>query len=65
MTTLGEFFEKHPNLAGWLALSVGMVVILLWAAKDVDLQPLQRLWLVIATIGLAGLCVWIVSWEEG
>ena len=51
-------------MAMWALLAVGMVVILLWASKDVDLLLRQRLALVAATIGLAGLCVWIIGWEE-
>jgi hypothetical protein len=41
------------------------VAILLWTSKDVELLPSQRAWLVVATILLAGACVWIISWEEG
>jgi hypothetical protein len=37
---------------------------LLWSAKDVGLLPTQLLALVIATILLAGLCVWIIGWED-
>jgi len=48
----------------WMVLAVGMVIILLWASKDVELLLRQRLALVVATIGLAGLCVWIIGWEE-
>lgn len=59
------FFSKHPRIGMWIVLAVGMVVILLWAARDVELLLRQRLALVVATIGLAGLCVWIIGWEEG
>jgi hypothetical protein len=41
-----------------------MVIILLWSAKDVGLLPTQLFALVIATILLAGLCVWIIGWED-
>ena len=47
----------------WLSLSLAMVIILLLAAKDVDLLPRQRGALVVSTIALAGLCVWIINWE--
>jgi hypothetical protein len=40
-----------------------MVIMLLFAAKDVPLLPSQLAALVIATIALAGLCVWIIHWE--
>jgi len=59
------FFSRHPRIAMWIVLALGMVIILLWASKDVELLVRQRLALVAATIGLAGLCVWIVGWEEG
>jgi hypothetical protein len=41
-----------------------MVVILVWSAKDVGLLPTQMIALVVATILLAGLCVWIIGWED-
>ena len=41
-----------------------MVIILLWSAKDVGLLPTQLAALVVATILLAGLCVWIIGWED-
>jgi len=55
--------REHPNLVMWLVLSVGMVIMVLYAGKDVGFQPAQTLALVLATIGLAGLCVWIINWE--
>ena len=64
MTRLVEFYNRHPKLVAWAVLAIGMVVMLLWSAKDVGLLPAQTLALVIATIGLAGLCVWIIGWED-
>ena len=63
MTAIREFFGKHPRLVSWFVLALGMVIMLLWAAKDVGLLPGQMVALVIATILLAGLCVWIIGWE--
>ncbi len=40
-----------------------MVIILLWAAKDVGLLLGQWAALVAVTVILAGLCVWIIGWE--
>lgn len=57
-------WERHPYLVSWAILAVGMVAILLVASRDVALELSQRFWLVVATIGLAGLCVWILSWED-
>jgi hypothetical protein len=56
--------ERHPQLVAWFVLAAGMVAILLWSARDVGLLAGQRLALVIATILLAGLCVWIIGWED-
>ncbi len=60
---LKEWVNRHPQLTAWAALAVGMVVILIWAAKDVGLEGGQWAALIIATILLAGLCVWIIGWE--
>jgi hypothetical protein len=64
MSALKQFVVQHPRLAAWLVLAVGMVVILVWSARDVGLLPGQWAALIIATIGLAGLCVWIIGWED-
>jgi hypothetical protein len=57
------FATARPRLAAWIALAVGMVIILIIAARDVGLLWNQWLFLILATIGLAGLCVWIIGWE--
>lgn len=59
-----SLYRAHPLLVTWGVLAAGMVAILLWAARDVDLLVHQRLFLVLATIGLAGLCAWIIGWED-
>ena len=63
MTAIRDFVGKHPRLISWIVLALGMVIMLLWAAKDVGLLPGQMVALVVATILLAGLCVWIIGWE--
>jgi hypothetical protein len=65
LAKLKAFAEKHPRLAAWVLLAIGMVIILIIAARDVGLLWNQWLFLILATIGLAGLCVWIISWESG
>jgi hypothetical protein len=65
MSSLKALVSQHPRLSAWVLLAVGMVLILLWASKDVGLLPNQLLALVVATIALAGLCVWIIGWEDG
>ncbi len=64
MTALKNFTGQHPRITAWVALAIGMVIILLWSAKDVGLLPTQLVALVVATILLAGLCVWIIGWED-
>jgi hypothetical protein len=63
MVAIREFVFRHPRLVSWLVLALGMVIMLLWAAKDVGLLASQMVALVVATILLAGLCVWIIGWE--
>ncbi len=64
MSAVKQFVNQHPRLAAWLVLAVGMVVILVWSARDVGLLPGQWVALIVATILLAGLCVWIIGWED-
>jgi len=65
MDRIKAFASARPRLAAWIALAVGMVIILIIAARDVGLLWSQWLFLILATIGLAGLCVWIIGWESG
>ena len=65
MDRIKAFASARPRLAAWIALAVGMVIILIIAARDVGLLWNQWLFLILATIGLAGLCVWIIGWESG
>ena len=59
-----EWVARHPRLTAWAALSVGMVAILIWSARNVGLEALQWAALIVATILLAGLCVWIIGWDD-
>ena len=59
---LKDFTNRHPRLVMWAVLAVGMVIILIWAAKDVGLLAGQWAALIVATILLAGLCAWIAGW---
>lgn len=65
MDRIKAFATARPRLAAWIALAIGMVIILIVAARDVGLLWNQWLFLILATIGLAGLCVWIIGWESG
>ncbi len=62
-TGIRGFAQRHPQLAAWAVLALVMVVMVLWSAKDVELLLHQRLAIVLSTIGLAGLCVWIIGWD--
>ena len=64
MKALKQWVNVHPKLAAWLVLAVGMVLLVVWSAKDVGLLAGQMTALIVATIGLAGLCVWIIGWES-
>jgi hypothetical protein len=61
--SMKSFVNRHPQLTAWAVLAVGMVIILIWSAKDVGLLPTQWAALIVATILLAGLCVWIIGWD--
>ncbi len=63
MAALVDTCRRHPYLVAWFALAVVMVVILFVAAKDVGLQASHMAALTVATVLLAGGCVWIISWE--
>ncbi|MFN2227203.1 MAG: hypothetical protein ACK2UY_12865 [Anaerolineae bacterium] len=62
---LKEWAGRHPRLAMWVVLAIGMVAILIWSAWGVGLLPGQWAALVVAVILLAGLCAWVIGWEEG
>lgn len=64
MQQLKQFVTNHPQLSSWIVLATGMVAILVWSARDVNLLPAQWAALIIATIATAGLSVWIIGWED-
>src|SRR5687768_2246217 len=55
---------RHPRLAAWIVLAVGMALFVVNEAREVGLQPSQWVALLVATVLVAGLCVWIISWED-
>ncbi len=63
MESIKRFWTVHSILANWLILALGMVVILYFSARHVGFLPGQWAALVGATVALAGLCAWIISWE--
>jgi len=58
------WISRHPRITAWIVLALGMVVILIWSARNVGLLPGQWAALIVATILLAGLCVWIIGWNK-
>ncbi len=61
--SIKDWVNRHPQLTAWAVLAVGMVAILIWAARDVGLEAGQWAAMIVATILLAGLCVWIIGWN--
>ena len=64
MRRLVDWAKTHPRLAAWIVLAVGMDAMVLYEARDVGLQVGQWIALLVATTLVAGLCVWIIGWED-
>jgi hypothetical protein len=58
------FADQRPRLAAWIVLSLGIVILLMVEARDVGLLIGQWIALIVASILVAGLCIWIVTWED-
>ncbi len=56
--------DRYPRLSAWFVLALGMVILLVIEARDVGLLPGQWVSLIIATILVAGACIWIISFED-
>lgn len=63
MERLKQFWIEYPTLSNWAVLALGMVIILIVSARNVGFLPGQWAALIGATVLLAGLCAWIISWE--
>ena len=63
MQKIRGLFDDHPRMMSWLVLAVAMLIIFFVATRGVDLKPAQRAAMAVATVVLAGLCVWIVFWD--
>lgn len=55
---------NHPRLAAWVVLAAGMVALLVYEARNVGLLASQWVALIVATVLVAGACIWIISWED-
>lgn len=64
MSSIKQFIGQHPRLTAWAVLAIGLVAILVWSARDVGFTAGQWAALIVTVIGLAGLCVWIIGWED-
>lgn len=60
-----RWVTRHPRLTAWLVLAAGMLLFLFIEGSDIGLTAGNWIALIIATVLVAGLCVWIVSWEDG
>ncbi len=64
MTPISNWIKAHPRLTAWLVLALGMNAMLVYEARSVGLLAGQWLALLVATTLVAGLCVWIIGWED-
>lgn len=58
------FVDRYPRLLAWAVLSAGIIGLLVYEARDVDLTTTNWIALIVASIAVSGLCIWIVSWED-
>ncbi len=56
--------DNYPRISAWVVLSLGVVGILVYEARDVDLTTTNWIALIVASVLVSGLCIWIVSWED-
>ena len=64
MEKIKNIITQHPYLSAWFVLALGMVLILLYEARNVGLEGSQWFWLIAITILVAGACIWIISWGD-
>jgi protein-S-isoprenylcysteine O-methyltransferase Ste14 len=64
MNRILDWAKSHPRLTAWIVLGLGMNAIVAYEARSVGLAAGQWVALVIATTFVAGLCVWIIGWED-
>lgn len=64
MNQVGNWVKTHPRLTAWIVLAVGMNAMVIYEARSVGLLIGQWVALVVATTLVAGLCVWIIGWED-
>jgi K+ transporter len=62
--SLIRVIEAWPRVTAWIILSLGCTGLLIYEARDVGLTAGNWIALIVATVAVAGLCIWIVSWED-
>lgn len=62
--SLIQIVESWPRIIAWIVLSVGCIALLAYEARDVGLTTGNWIALIVATVAVAGLCIWIISWED-
>jgi hypothetical protein len=62
--TFVKFADSRPRIAAWIVLSVAICVLLAIEGRDVGLLIGQWIALFVASTLVAGLCIWIVTWED-
>lgn len=62
--SLLTIIDTYPRISAWVVLSLGVVGILVYEARDVDLTTTNWIALIVASVLVSGLCIWIVSWED-
>ncbi|NOX62115.1 MAG: hypothetical protein GXP42_09260 [Chloroflexi bacterium] len=65
MNAIKRLWNEHPNLMSFGILAIGMLIILYFSARHVGFTTIQWFVLAVATVALAALCIWIISWEVG
>ncbi len=64
MKQVVDWVKAHPRLSAWVVLGLGMNAIVAYEARTVGLLAGQWVALIVATTLVAGLCVWIIGWED-
>lgn len=64
MKNIVAWIKAHPRLTAWLVLALGMDGAVAFEAQNVGLHIGQWVALLVMTTLVAGLCVWIIGWED-
>lgn len=59
-----NWIQTHPRLSAWAVLALGMDALVAYEARTVGLLVGQWVALLVTTTLVAGLCVWIIGWED-